>query len=64
MYLHIGTAAYQGDPEIFKKHFAKSIGIDLLNEPVKVVQITLAQQVQKIPVGFSRSVDKVREHLL
>jgi hypothetical protein len=64
MYLHIATAAFHQDQEVFKKHFAKSIGLDLINEPCKLVQITLAQHVMKIPQGFSRSTDKVREHLL
>lgn len=42
MYLQIATASYKGDPEVFKKHFAKSIGLDMINEPVKLVQISLA----------------------
>ena len=62
--MYIAGAAYIGDSEIFKKHFAKAIGIDLINERVKVVQITIAQQLMKIPANFSRSVDKVRDHFL
>lgn len=37
MYITIAKRVFKQDNEIFKKHFAKSIGIDLLNEKVKVV---------------------------
>jgi hypothetical protein len=37
MYICIGKTAFKADNEIFKKHFAKSLGIDLLEEKVKVV---------------------------
>ena len=64
MYIVIGKAAFKADAEIFKKHFAKSIGIDLLVEKVKVVQISLAKLLKKVPRGSIRSCDKVRDHLL
>ena len=64
MYLAIAKASYKGEQEVFKKHFAKSIGLDMLDEKVKVVQISLAKMVMKITPGYSRSVDKVKEHLL
>ena len=64
MYLHIAKASYRGEQEVFKKHFAKAIGIDMIDEKVKVVQITMAKLVMKITPGYSRSVDKVKEHLL
>lgn len=37
LYLFIARATYQQDNEIFKKHFAKSIGNDMAEEKVKVV---------------------------
>jgi len=37
MYLKIARAAYKVDNEIFKKHFAKAIGNDMIAEKVKVV---------------------------
>lgn len=63
MYITIAKNAYKAENEVFKKHFAKSIGADMLEEKVKVVQISMAKMVFKIPAGYSRSVDKVREHL-
>jgi len=64
MYIEIASAAYDGDQEVFKKHFAKAIGNDMLGEKVKVVQISMAKLIHRIPLSYSRSVDKVREHLL
>lgn len=63
MYITVGEFAYLSDPEIFKKHFAKSMGIDMLEEKVKVVQITLAKMIFKVKEGEIRSVDKLRDHL-
>lgn len=63
MYITIAKNAFKAENEVFKKHFAKSIGADMLDEKVKVVQISIAKMVFKIPQGYSRSVDKVREHL-
>lgn len=39
MYIAIARSAYKADNEVFKKHFAKSIGTDMSDEKVKVVQI-------------------------
>jgi len=64
MYITIAKHSFKVDNEIFKKHFAKSIGNDMCGEKVKVVQICLAKLTMKIPVGYSRSSDKVRDHLL
>ena len=36
----------------------------MCEEKVKVVQIALAKLIIKIPLGYSRSSDKIREHLL
>lgn len=48
MYIYIAKASYKVDPEIFKKHFAKAIGQDLISEKVKVVQIALAKLTAKV----------------
>lgn len=61
LYLVIAKSAFKVDNEIFKKHFAKAIGADLLNERVKVVQIKLAKLCHKVPEGYSKSIDKVRQ---
>ena len=37
MFVTIAKAAFKADNEIFKKHFAKSIGQDMCEEKVKVV---------------------------
>jgi len=51
------------DSEIFKKHFAKAIGLDMIEEKVKVVQITLAKMISRVTKGEIRSCDKVRQFL-
>jgi hypothetical protein len=51
------------DQEIFKKHFAKAIGTDLITEKVGVVQIMLAKICREVTPGYSKSVDKVKEWL-
>ena len=63
MYLSVAKATFKKDNEIFKKHFAKAIGTDMSDEKVKIVQIKLVKLCLTIPVGYSRSVDKVRETL-
>lgn len=60
LYLTIARASYRSDQEIFKKHFAKSIGNDLLNEKVRIVQVMLAKICKEVPAGYSKSVDKVK----
>ena len=42
MYVIIAKAAYKQDHEIFKKHFAKSMGNDMCEEKVKLVRMMLA----------------------
>ena len=42
MYVIIAKAAYKQDQEIFKKHFAKSMGNDMREEKVKLVRMMLA----------------------
>jgi hypothetical protein len=37
MYIKIARSTFKAENEIFKKHFAKSIGFDMVNEKVKVV---------------------------
>jgi hypothetical protein len=37
MYIKIARHTYRADNEIFKKHFAKSMGNDMIGEKVKVV---------------------------
>ena len=56
----IARATNKTDKEIFKKHFAKAIGNDMLTEKVKIVQIMLAKLCSEVPEGYSKSVEKVR----
>ena len=49
LYLIIAKHTYGQDQDIFKKHFAKSIGSDLFTEKVRVVQILLAKMCKIIP---------------
>ena len=37
MYVKIAKTALKIDQELFKKHFAKAIGTDMIQEKVKVV---------------------------
>jgi len=60
LYLIIAKSTFNTDNEIFKKHFAKAIGNDLIDEKVKVVQILLAKICMKVPESYSKSIDKVR----
>jgi hypothetical protein len=55
MYIKISKAAYNFEKEIFKKHFAKAIGNDLMLERVKVVQISIAKLLKIVPPSYSRS---------
>lgn len=63
MYIETAIATFRADREIFKKHFAKSLGIDMIDEKVKNVQIAISKLCAEVPSGFSRSVDKIRENL-
>ena len=64
LYLVIARSTFKADAEIFKKHFAKAIGSDMLTERVKIVQILLAKICREVDVGYSKSIDKVRNELL
>ena len=60
LYLLIARATFRSDQEIFKKHFAKSIGTEMLTERFKVVRILLAKLCNEVPASYSKSIDKVR----
>jgi len=64
MYVVIAKAVYKQDQEIFKKHFAKSMGNDMYDEKVRLVRMMLAKLVGKVPRGYSKSADKLFEHLM
>lgn len=60
MYITIAKSSYKTNNEIFKKFFAKNIGLELIHEKVKVVKIDLARLCNKVNEGFSKSMDKLR----
>lgn len=64
VYLKIAKSTLKADKEVFKKYFAKSIGTEMCNEKVKVVQVMMAKLMMRVTPGYSRSCDKVREHLV
>ena len=43
MYLTIASAAFDVDEEIYKKHFAKSIGNEMIEERCTVVKMMIAK---------------------
>ena len=63
MYLTIAQAAFEADDEIYKKHFAKAIGNEMCEERVTVVKVFIAKLAQLVPAGYSKSTDKIQEHL-
>jgi hypothetical protein len=63
MYVVIARATYKQDPEVFKKHFAKSMGNDMCEEKVKLVRMVLAKCISKVTRGYSKSADKLFEAL-
>lgn len=63
MYVNIAKSTYQADNDVFKKFFAKAIGSDMLNEKVKVVQISLCELCSVVQVGYSKSIEKIRQNL-
>jgi hypothetical protein len=63
MYVVIATAVYKEDKDIFKKHFAKSMGLEMIDEKVNAVKIMMAKLVSKVPRGYSKSTDKVFDML-
>lgn len=62
MYLHIAGATFEADQEIYKKHFAKAIGNEMLEERVTVVKCLIAKLVNTVTTGYSKSTDKIGEH--
>jgi hypothetical protein len=64
LYLHIAISTYTSDKDIFKKHFAKNIAIDMENEKCKCVLIMLAKLCNVVEPDFSKSVEKIRSKLL
>ena len=63
MYITIAKSANKHNNEIFKKFFAKNIGLELLTEKTKNVKISLAKLCSKVPEGYSKSIDKLRASL-
>lgn len=62
MYITIAIAAFEVDEEIYKKHFAKAIGNEMLDEKVTVVKMLIAKLSEKVPQGYSKSTDKIADH--
>jgi len=63
MYLTVAQATYEVDDEIYKKHFAKAIGNEMCHEKVTVVKCMIAKLINKVPKGYSKSTDKISDHL-
>jgi hypothetical protein len=61
MYLVIAKACFKADQDIFKKHFAKNMCNDMIDEKVSIVKIMIAKLVAKVPRGYSKSTDKIFE---
>lgn len=61
MYLIIAQSAFELDPEIYKKHFAKAIGNEMTEEKVHVVKVMIAKLSSQVPTGYSKSTDKIAE---
>ena len=61
-YLTIAQAAFEADDEIYKKHFAKAIGNEMVEEKVTVVKMCIAKLAKMVPTGYSKSTDKIEEH--
>jgi TATA-binding protein-associated factor Taf7 len=63
MYLTVARATFDADKEIYKKHFAKAIGNEMVNEKVTLVKVMIAKLAQAVPTGYSKSTDKIAEHI-
>ena len=63
MYLTIAQSAFEEDDEIYKKHFAKAIGNEMCEERVTIVKMMIAKLASNIPNGYSKSTDKIADHL-
>jgi len=63
MYLVIAESAFDADCEVYKKHFAKSIGNEMKDEKIPVVQMMMAKLCAKVPKAYSKSTDAIAEML-
>lgn len=63
MYLTIAQAAFEVEDEIYKKHFAKAIGNEMIEEKVVAVKMMIAKLSNIVPDGYSKSTDKIAEHM-
>mmetsp|Transcript_12608 Transcript_12608/g.21213 ORF Transcript_12608/g.21213 Transcript_12608/m.21213 type:complete len:222 (+) Transcript_12608:1595-2260(+) len=63
MYVQVALSTFEVDREIFKKHFAKNIGLEMAAETCKCVKIMLSKLCNSVPEGYSKSIDKIREVL-
>lgn len=63
MYVTIAKAAFEVDQEIYKKHFAKAICNEMIEEKVTVVKMMIAKLACAVPTGYSKSTDKIAETL-
>ena len=63
MYLTIAQASFEVEDEIYKKHFAKAIGNEMLEERVVAVKMMIAKLAALVPNGYSKSTDKIAEHI-
>ena len=59
----MGISTFEGDNEIFKKHFAKNIGNDMEAEKCQCVKIMLSKMCNVVKEGYSKSIDKIRTKL-
>jgi len=64
MYLTIAQAAFEVDDEIYKKHFAKAIGNEMMDEKVIAVKMMIAKLANCVPNGYSKSTDKIAEYIM
>lgn len=64
MYIYVAMATYDKDQQIFKQHFAKAMGNEMQDEKVTVVKMLLIKLAAKVPRGYSKSTDKICQHLL
>ena len=62
-YLVVAQTAFEVDQEIYKKHFAKAIGNEMCEERVTVVKLMIAKLAACVPNGYSKSTDKIADHL-
>jgi len=63
MYVTVAHAAFEVEDEIYKKHFAKAIGNEMINEKIIAVKMLIAKLVQAVPISYSKSTDKIAEYI-